>query len=170
MGQGVIVKTVAPFEVGLVVADINRLLPFYRDVLGLDVIGDIEMPAERSRASGLAPDGYRVVRLESSSGDRLKLARPAGGGVAAAATDYAMQRVGASYVTFIVDDLAALHARLRQAGANIRSKGIVELRAGLRLLLVADPEGNFIELLQYDDIAAYRPAKGFPSQVPRRVP
>lgn len=153
-------KTVAPFEVGLVVADIDRLLPFYRDVLGLEVIGDIEMPAERSRMSGLAPDGYRVVRLQSSSGDRLKLARPACGGVPAAAADYAMHRVGASYVTFIVDDLAALHGRLRQAGANIRSKGIVELRAGLRLLLVADPEGNFLEFLQYDDITAYRPVKG----------
>lgn len=162
-------KTVAPFELGLVVADIDRLLPFYRDVLGLDVIGDIEMPAERSRLSGLAPDGYRVVRLESSSGDRLKLARPARGGAPAAAADYAMHRVGASYVTFIVDDLAALHERLRQAGANIRSKGIVELRAGLRLLLVADPEGNFLEFLQYDDIAAYRPAKALTGSA-RRVP
>jgi len=31
MGQGIVVKTVAPFEVGLVVADIDRLLPFYRE-------------------------------------------------------------------------------------------------------------------------------------------
>lgn len=153
-------KTVAPFEIGLVVADVDRVLPFYRDVLGLVVIGDIEVPAERSRASGLAPDGYRVVRLESSSGDRLKLARPAGGGVRVAAADHAMDRVGTAYVTFIVEDLAALHAKLRDAGANIRSQGIVELREGLRLLLVSDPEGNFLEFLQYDDVAAYRPAKG----------
>ena len=153
-------KTVAPFEVGLVVADIDRLLAFYRDVLGLVVIGDIEVPAERSRASGLAPDGYRVVRLESSSGDRLKLASPAGGGVRVAAADHAMDRVGTAYVTFIVDDLAALHARLRQAGASIHSDDIIELRAGLRLLLVADPEGNFLEFLEYDDVRAYRPVKG----------
>lgn len=26
-------KTVAPFEIGLVVADVDRVLPFYRDVL-----------------------------------------------------------------------------------------------------------------------------------------
>lgn len=150
-------NTVAPFEIGLVVADIDHLLPFYRDVLGLDVIGDIEMPAERSSTSGLAPDGYRVVRLESRWGDRLKLARPARGhAVPPVSADYAMHRVGAAYVTWIVDDLAALHAKLQEAAANIRSQGIVELRAGLRLLLVADPEGNFLEFLQYDDISSYR--------------
>lgn len=160
-------RTVAPFEIGLVAADIDRLLPFYRDVLGLTVIGDIAVPAERSRISGLAPDGYRVVRLESSSGDRLKLARPGHAGAPGAAADYAMHRPGAAYVTFIVDDLAALHQTLLHAGANIRSDGIVPLRAGLRLLLVADPEGNFIEFLQYDDLAAYRRPK---DGTPRRIP
>lgn len=151
-------KTVAPFEIGLVVADIDRLLPFYQDVLGLNLISDIETPAERSSLSGLAPDGYRVVRLESNAGDRLKLARPAHGeDVARVAADFAMHRAGACYVTWIVEDLSALYERLLQAGANIRSKqGIVQLRAGLRLLLVADPEGNFLEFLQYDDITAYR--------------
>lgn len=147
----------APFEIGLVVADIDRLLPFYRDLLGLDVIGDIEMLAERSRTSGLAPLGYRVVRLESRSGDRLKLARPVcGDEVSATTADYAMHRVGTAYVTWIVDDLAALHEKLQQAAANIRSQGIVQLRAGVQLLLVADPEGNFLEFLQYDDINSYR--------------
>ena len=73
------------------------------------------------------------------------------------AADFAMHRAGACYVTWIVEDLSALYERLLQAGANIRSKqGIVQLRAGLRLLLVADPEGNFLEFLQYDDITAYR--------------
>ena len=66
---------------------------------------------------------------------------------------------GGCYVTFIVEDLVALYARPVQAGTPVRSDGVVELRAGLRLLLVADPEGNFFELLQYDDIDAHRPRK-----------
>lgn len=151
-------NTVAPLEVGFVVADIDRLLPFYRDVLGLAVIGDIESPAVRSRESGLAPDGYRVLRLESRSGDRLKLAQPAGvSRPAASRAGYAMHCAGACYLTFIVADLADVYERLRQADADIRSRGIVQLRAGLHMLLVVDPEGNFIEILQYDDLSAYRP-------------
>ena len=68
--------SVAPFEVGLVAADIDALLPFYRDVLGFALLSDIVAPAATSRAAGLAPDGYRVVRLESGYGDRIKLAQP----------------------------------------------------------------------------------------------
>lgn len=149
-------KTTAPFEIGLVVDDIDRELAFYRDLLGLVVIGDVEVPGERSRRSGLAADGYRVVRLESATGDRLKLARPTRCAPSVSAGRYAMERAGSAYVTFIVEDLAALHERLVRAGVDRRSDGIVELRAGLRLLLVADPEGNFVELLEYDDVAAYR--------------
>jgi hypothetical protein len=69
-----------------------------------------------------------------------------------------MQRRGGSYVTFIVDDVRSLHDRLARAGAAIRSRGVVELRPGVWLLLAADPEGNFVEFLQYDDLASYRPA------------
>jgi lactoylglutathione lyase len=132
------VKTVAPFELGIVAQDIDALLPFYTELLGLSLIGDVTVPASTSRRSGLAPDGYRVVRLETDRGDRL--------------------RRGPAYVTFLVEDLGSLHERLRSSGADIRSDGIVALRPGVRLLLVADPQGNWIELLQYDDIAAYRPS------------
>jgi len=38
-----------------------------------------------------------------------------------------------------------------------RSDGVVLLRPGVRLLLANDPEGNWLEFLQYDDLAAYRP-------------
>lgn len=152
-------KITAPFEIGLVVADVDHVLPFYRDLLGFAVIGDLEVPGERSRRSGLAADGYRIVRLESSGGDRLKLAQPCGRGAARAPTDWAMSRPGGCYVTFIVADLAELHLRLVQAGVPIRSDGIVELRAGLRLVLAVDPEGNFLEFLQYDDVLAYRPGE-----------
>jgi hypothetical protein len=68
-----------------------------------------------------------------------------------------MQRRGGSYVTFIVDDVSSLHERLARAGTPIRSRGVVELRPGLRLVLATDPEGNFVEFLQYDDLDSYRP-------------
>jgi hypothetical protein len=152
-------KTAAPFEMGLVVADVDRVLPFYRDLLDFAVIGDLKVPAERSRRSGLAADGYRIVRLESSGGDRLKLAQPGSCGAAGAPAEWAMSRPGGCYVTFIIEDLVALYPRLLQAGTPIRSDGIVELRAGLRLLLALDPESNFLEFLQYDDVLAYRPRK-----------
>lgn len=147
---------VAPLEVGFVVSDIDAMLRFYRDVLGFAMLTDITMPATTSRAAGLAPDGYRVVRLASHRGDRLKLARPSSPGEPAPATDYMMQPRGGAYVTFIVDDLPALHERLRQADTRIASDGIVDLRPGVTMMLATDPEHNWLEFVHYEDLAAYQ--------------
>jgi lactoylglutathione lyase len=146
---------VAPFEVGFVVSDIDAMLRFYRDVLGFALLTDITMPAATSRAAGLAPDGYRVVRLASHRGDRLKLARPSSPGGPTPATATMMQPRGGAYVTFIVDDLPALHERLRQAGTRIASDGIVDLRPGVTMMLATDPEHNWLEFVHYDDLTAY---------------
>ena len=37
------------------------------------------------------------------------------------------------------------------------SEGPVEIRAGITAIFAPDPEGNFIEFVEYADIAAYRP-------------
>ncbi len=150
-------RTVAPYEVGITVADLDRVLDFYVRVLRLRVLSDVRVPAEIGRRTGLAPGAYRVVRLESPSGDRFKLAQPAAPPAEAPPAAVAMQRRGGPYVTFIVDDLDQVQARLAAAGVPVRSQGAVEVRPGLRLLLVTDPEGNFVEIVQYDDVTSYRP-------------
>ncbi len=151
-------RTVAPLEVGLAVADLDRLLPFYREVLGLRLLSDVAVPATIGRATGLATAGYRIVRLESPSGDRLKLAQPDPPPSAAPAPACAMERRGGAYVTFIVDDLDSTHAALQRAGARVHSRGTVEVRPGVRMLLVTDPEGNYLEFVQYAELRAYRPS------------
>ena len=151
---------VAPMEVGLAVADVDRVLAFYRDVLGMKLLTDIAVPAAVSRVAGLAPEGYRVMRLESSGGDRLKLAQTPASREGVRPADYPMQRRGGAYLTFIVDELPALERRLHDAGASIHSDGIVVLRPGVSMLLAADPEGNWLEFVHYDDLASYRPPKG----------
>ncbi len=149
-------RTAAPFEVGITVAELATVLPFYERVLGLRVVGDLEVPAAKGAASGLSPGGYRIVRLETSSGDRLKLAQPRIAPTDVPCAGSAMERRGAAYVTFIVEDVDSLHRALVEAHATIRSRGKVEIRPGVWLLLVTDPEGNYLEFLQYDDLASYR--------------
>jgi catechol 2,3-dioxygenase-like lactoylglutathione lyase family enzyme len=165
-GLGRIVRTgmndVAPFEVGFVVSDIDAMLRFYQNVLGFALLTDITMPATSSRAAALSADGYRVVRLASHRGDRLKLARPTSPGAPTPATDYMMQPRGGAYVTFIVDDLPALHERLRRAGARIASEGVVDLRPGVTMMLATDPEHNWLEFVHYDDLAAYQSLRAKP--------
>jgi catechol 2,3-dioxygenase-like lactoylglutathione lyase family enzyme len=158
MNEGL--RCVAPFEVGLVAADLDALVPFYTRVLGLALLTDITVGEATSRAAGLARRGYRVVRLEAGNGDRIKLAQSLEPAERPRAPDFPMHRQGTAYLTFIVDDLQALHARLRDAGAAVRSDGVVVLRPGVSMLLATDPEGNWLEFVHYDDIASYRPARG----------
>lgn len=153
---------VAPLEVGFVVSGIDAMLHFYQDVLGFALLTDITMSSTTSRAAALSPDGYRVVRLESGRGDRLKLARPTTPGKPSPPTDYMMQPRGGAYVTFIVDDLPALHERLRTAGTRIASDGIIDLRPGVTMMLATDPEHNWLEFVHYDDLAVYRSLRAKP--------
>jgi catechol 2,3-dioxygenase-like lactoylglutathione lyase family enzyme len=62
------------------------------------------------------------------------------------------------YLTFIVADVNAAIARLRAAGVScMTGDERVQSRHGLYIAFVRDPEGNVVELVQYDDMAAYRP-------------
>jgi len=150
-------KSVAPFEIGITVSDIDGILSFYRDLLGFTVLSDIVVPAETSRLTGLSPNGYRVVRLESEGGDRIKFAEPGTPPGAAPVRASALETQGGHYVTFIIEHLDALHTALLHAGLKTVSQGIVEVRAGLRMMMIRDPEGNFVEFVEYADIGSYRP-------------
>jgi len=150
-------KTVAPFEVGFTVKDLDAMLPFYTEVLGFSVFSDLRVTAENSKPTGLSPTGYRVVRLETDLGNRFKLAQPAAAPESATPAEFALQRQGGAYVTFIVAGLEALHARLKKHGARILSDGVVQVRPGLGLLLAHDPEGNHLEFVEYADLDSYRP-------------
>lgn len=66
-----------------------------------------------------------------------------------------MRAVGNFYVTFLVDDIHALHARLCGAGVVMHSEGVVEVRPGVWLFLASDREGNFLEFVQYADLQSY---------------
>ena len=67
---------VAPLEVGFSVVDLDRLAKFYTDVLGFELVSIIDVPADMSERTGQAPDGFRVARLQTPYGERIKLFQP----------------------------------------------------------------------------------------------
>lgn len=150
-------KCVAPIEVGITACKLDELLSFYTDILEFSVISDITVPEANSKPTGISPFGYRVIRLESNLGDRIKLAAPTEGAAAAPPGDFALQRRGTHYITFIVDDLEGILDRLVAANVKVVSQGRVEVRPGVSLALIQDPEGNFLEFVEYADLNSYRP-------------
>jgi catechol 2,3-dioxygenase-like lactoylglutathione lyase family enzyme len=147
-----------PLEVGLNCRDLPKLRAFYETTLGLTFISEFVVPAEKARAAGLCPEAYTVVRLQTSHGERIKLlARntpPAG----EAPGIWILDRPNASYLTFIIKDIDVAIAGLLDAGIEFMTgPHRVEVRPGVYLAFCRDPEGNVLELVQYQDIGQYRP-------------
>ncbi len=152
------IRMTAPLEVGICCRDLDTLSRFYIDALGCTPINLVEVPADKAAATGLTPAGYRVMRLQTPWGERLKLLEPAAAPAPAEPATPILARQGSIYLTFIVDDIDAAAERLAVAGVGFLSEPrVMEVRPGTWLAFARDPEGNAIELVQYDDIAAYRP-------------
>ncbi|MBV8894284.1 MAG: hypothetical protein JO266_20310, partial [Acidobacteria bacterium] len=66
-------RMVAPLEPGIVCIDIDRMFAFYTEVLGLKFATDAEATAEMSTKFGTGPHGFRIIRLQTPYGERIKL-------------------------------------------------------------------------------------------------
>ncbi|WP_246479615.1 VOC family protein [Kaustia mangrovi] len=155
-------KMTAPIEIGICCRDLDRLMAFYVDVLGCQAVNDIHVPPKKAADASMAEGGYRVARIQTPRGERLKLIQPAGGPRdGQAAERWILARGGIAYITFIVDDLKAMNARLKEAGvAFLTGEDPVEVRPETFLTFVRDPEGNVLEFVEYGDIREYRPDLG----------
>ncbi len=151
------VKMLVPMEVGICCADLPALSRFYQDVLGFTFVAQVQMPAAAAQLVGLSEGGYSVVRLQTPYGERIKLLAPERAPVRPE-PGLILDRQNASYLTFIVEDIASLVDDLKNAGASFCAEAApIQLRPDVKALFCRDPEGNVLELVEYADIAAYRP-------------
>jgi len=150
-------KLVAPLEVGIAVEDLDLMLSFYRDVLGLKYVSLYQVPPERADEATMSASGYRIIRLQTDTGERIKLAQPGSPPPKPQNDDEVLSTRGLAFLTFIVDDLRAMISRLEERGVPVRTgPDMVEVRDGVYLAFAQDPEGNLLEFVEYSDLPAYR--------------
>jgi len=151
-------KMLAPLEIGIACENLDRQVTFYTEVLGCTLIGHVDTPPEKSRQAGTCDTGYRVVRLQTPYGERIKFLQPGAPPVRADISAPLLSRRNAIYVTFIVDDLDTMLRRLKDAGCRFLSgPQKVEVRTGIDVVFARDPEDNVLEFVQFADVNAYRP-------------
>jgi lactoylglutathione lyase len=150
------VRISAPMEVGFCCRDLDALARFYTEVLGFELINVVEVDAARARSATLSDGAYRVARLQTPWGERIKLLQPSKAPRQGKSADWILEHCNAAYVTFIVDDLNAMLARLVGQATVLTGREKVEVRPGVWLAFVRDPEGNLLEFVEYDDLLAYR--------------
>jgi lactoylglutathione lyase len=139
------------FHGGVTVADVERSLVFYRDGLRLEIEFDRTLDAPYVKAVlGLAFDAIRAVYLRIPGGGFVELLEFRGIERMPAASRPCDP--GSGHLCLYVDDVSAMHARLRELGFPARSTNPIDIDAGpnvgARSCYVADPDGYFVELFQ----------------------
>ncbi|MEV1067438.1 VOC family protein [Streptomyces sp. NPDC050263] len=135
-----------PFEVGVVVRDLELMERFYCDVIGCRAERRSRVPESVGGPAGLGGE-LVVVWLRVPSGGCVKLILPRSAPVSAPAETLPAGRPGLSYLTFHLDDMDPVVAALPTAGARPLSDPPVVRAHGRRISFWADPEGNAVELV-----------------------
>ena len=129
-------------DVGIVCSNFDESLHFYRDLLGFHVVLDFEIPEDVAVGAGLAPRGFRQVRLKAGETliklmeieDPPERKQP---GFAA----------GVRWLTFFVDDAHKTYRELSAKGVRFLSEPVTAPDAPA-VVCAVDPDGLLTEFVQ----------------------
>ena len=151
-------RMTVPLELGISTIDIERMIKFYTEVLGLKRVADNTVAPELSTLTRATPSGYRIVRLQTPYGERLKLVQAETSPETPKSCHYVLERHGFAYITFVIADLDRVIEHLKKHNVKLLSNGEkVEVRSGVYAIYTVDPEGNFVEFVEHADVERYRP-------------
>jgi len=136
-----------PLEIGgfshvcIGVSDMDRSIDFYRDLLGMDVVFDVELegPSMESVTGRSGAKGRMVGGL--IGGAMIELLA-----LGDTSTGKPGPRIGYTNISFRVDDLDATYRQVLALGHAAQGEP-VDI-GGVRMFFVADPDGTPIEIIE----------------------
>ena len=145
-------------HVNIVVTDLDRMIAFYRDVLGLSLTKRVTISgAWIGSVVGLGDVNADVAYLDFPVGPRIELIRYNAPTRARPAGIDQPNAPGLRHIAFTVEDIDAIVARIKSAGVHFFSDiqqvptTQVTYAGGVRkrLIYFQDPEGNLLEFCEY---------------------
>jgi len=130
-----IALTKQSIDLGINTTNGPAMLAFYRDVLGLKFVGEMAMPGGGVMHRLLCGDSLIKLRVMP---DEPALTPAAPGGIQSAA--------GFRYWTMTISNITEMVKACTDAGTPV----VVpekEFRPGVRIAIVTDPDGNWVEFL-----------------------
>jgi catechol 2,3-dioxygenase-like lactoylglutathione lyase family enzyme len=124
-------------DLGVVCADGPAMLAYYRDVLGLEHIADTPMPKPLAGTMHRLMCGTSLIKLVVL--DEVPGNRPAPGGLGGG-TGYRYWTITVSNLDEVVGDA--------EAGGHKVAVPRTNVRPGVDIAMLVDPDGNWVELLQ----------------------
>ena len=122
-------------DIGIVVRDGDAAMKFYRDTLGLEHVADTPFPGGGTMHRLMC--GTTLVKIVETD-ETPEKADNTGGPYAAS---------GIRYWTITIQDLNAMTEKFRAAGYTVAVEP-KEVRPGVQISMIEDPDGNWLELLE----------------------
>ncbi len=119
-------------EVGIVTTNVDAMVAFYGDFIGLEFQGDLEFPGGRMKRFALGQSVVKLVTFDLQPAERS----PAGAPETA---------TGLRYVTLVVGNVREMLAKV-EASEHELGAPLTEFQPGLGYFFVMDPDGNSVEL------------------------
>ena len=125
-------------DIAIVCHDFERSLHFYHDIMGLEIAVDTRIPSDLATTVGLAPRGFRHVRLRA--GDTLIKLMDISTPPPRRTHEFATV---VRWLTFFVPDVEDTYRHLRQRDVTFLSEPSPE-----GVVCAVDPDGILIEFVQ----------------------
>ena len=122
-------------DIGIITKDAEPLVTFYRDTLGLVSDGEMDLPGGGKMT--LLRCGTTVVKIVVNGKAPAADAPPGGIGTA----------TGYRYWTISVANIDSATQECADAGYTVAFP-VTEIRPGINISMIEDPDGNWVELLQ----------------------
>lgn len=142
-------------EIVMTVDDLDRSVAFFTDVLGFEKTFEAEVATEQwERWSGVFGARVRVARLRLGS-ETLELHDYLAPRGRPYPYDTRANDLWFQHVAIVVSDMDRAYARLREHGVEHASTGpqtlppSIPAAAGIRAFYFRDPDGHFLELLEF---------------------
>ena len=137
---------------GIVVRDMERSLPFYRDLLGLRIVSSMaESGAHLERMLSLPNVHVHTVKLAAENGSSLVELLEFESHPDESPQSRTICSVGPTHVAFTVEDLDALFGRLTRHGVPFNSSPQQAPDGHAKVAFCQDPDGTPIELVEILD-------------------
>lgn len=135
---------------GFVVKDLDKSITFYRDIMGLELTSTYEREGEPiSQVVGYKSAHLKIAILSIEDGHKLELIQyvyPSG----SESVELERNALGSTHLAFNVENIDETSRELVRQGA-IKLNPPVAVAPGKIACYMQDPDGNWIELMEYPE-------------------
>jgi len=132
----------------IVVGDLKKVLPFYQDLLGMEICARFEDDSEYVQAiTAVVGAKILTVNLKFQDGATIQLQQYLSHPQDAPAPMRACER-GLNHIAIEVDDIDAVYEKLKSSGIAFHAPPTISTDGVAKVTYCRDPEGVMIELVE----------------------